>query len=164
MLLKWYLFKTSILKRQEKASEEALEKQERLTEKLYKKYREKAAENIKGSNLPDDSDGAMFSYFEEKFMNRCFRFGPLSWGTIIDKFCLLMLIAFAVFMQLMVLFIKLGVAEMPSAFLSFPLAFILVGLWFYLDYVVDLKTIAECEVILDILSMRRGEENCYHFL
>lgn len=162
-MLKWYLFKTSVLKRREKTTEEV--PQERLTERLYKKYKAKAETQIKDSNLPDDPDGTMFLCFEKKFMDKCFRFGPLSWGTIIDKFCTVMFLNFIVFVQLMVLFIKFGgITELISAFISFPLSFSLIGLWLYMDYVVDLKAIAECEVVLDILSMRRGRESCYHFM
>lgn len=162
MLLKWYKFKTSVLKRREEATEEV--PQERLTERLYKRYREKAEIKIKDSDLPNDPDGSMYMYFEQKFMDRCFRFGPLSWGTIIDKFCTLMLANFVVFAQSTVIFVKLGVAELLSAFISFPLSFVLIGLGLYMDYVFDLKTIAECEVVLDILSVRRDRQNCYHFM
>lgn len=162
-MLKWYLFKTSILKRREKATEEA--PQERLTERLYKKYKAKAETQIKDSNLPDDPDGTMFLYFEKKFMDKCFRFEPLSWGTIIDKFCTVMFLNFIVFMQLMVLFIKFGgITELISAFISFPLSFLLIGLWLYLDYLSDIKAIAECEIVLGILSMRHERESCYHFM
>lgn len=150
MLLKWYLFKVS---------------QESLTERLYRKYMEKAKTKIKDSDLPDDPDGIVFSYFEDKFVSKCFRFEEsLSWEPIADNSYVLMLIASIVSILLMVLFTKLGLTKISSAFFSFPLSFVLIGLWLYMDYVVDLKAIAECEVVLDILSIRRGRESCYHFM